>query len=133
MNRADTGVIQGGGGASFTLEALQRCGMRRESRRQEFDCYRPVQARVPGFVDLAHAAFLEKLLHHVRPDPRAHGNRRFLCLVHSLRFVAFQEAGRPVVVRQQRLHFAAQRIVPGTGAVQICPPLRGLLLARRMV
>ena len=57
---ADVGMIQGGDGPGLTLEALAQVRASCQLRREDLDRHRPIQARVPGPVDLAHAAGAER-------------------------------------------------------------------------
>jgi hypothetical protein len=56
VNRADVGVIQGGGGLGFATKAGQCVLILRYMLRQKCKGYETVEARVLGFVDNAHPA-----------------------------------------------------------------------------
>ena len=54
LELADVGVVEGGDGAGFALEALSEFGF------GGFDGYGAVETGVAGFVDFAHAAFAKR-------------------------------------------------------------------------
>jgi len=56
VDGADVGVIQGGGGFGFALEALEGVRILREIFRKEFQCNGAVQTSVFGFEDNSHSA-----------------------------------------------------------------------------
>ncbi len=56
VERADMRVIERRNRARLALEPLARLGIARHVRRQDLDRDGAIQARVAGFVDLAHAA-----------------------------------------------------------------------------
>ena len=68
---ADVGMIQGGDGPGLTLEALAQVRASCQLRREDLDRHRPIEPRVPGPVDLAHAAGAEQRGDLVRPEARA--------------------------------------------------------------
>ena len=59
VDRADAGMIQRGGGARFTLKALEHRGVLRHLRGQEFDGDVAAELGVLGLVDDAHAPAAE--------------------------------------------------------------------------
>ena len=61
VDGADVRVVQRRGGARFALESRQRLRVARPLVGQELQGHRPVQARVLGPVDDAHAATAELL------------------------------------------------------------------------
>ena len=56
VKRADVGMIQAGNRLCFALESLAQFGTIRKMRRQNFDGDSSIEARVAGFVNLAHPA-----------------------------------------------------------------------------
>ena len=56
VERADVRMIQAGDGLCFALEALAQFGAARKMRGQNLNSDDAVEARVAGFVHLAHAA-----------------------------------------------------------------------------
>jgi len=54
--RADVGVAQCSDRARFSIKPLPRCGISGKARRQDLNGDGPIQARVAGTIDLAHAA-----------------------------------------------------------------------------
>ena len=61
VNGADVGMVQGGGGLGFALEAGEGLRVAGNFFGQEFQGDEAMQARVFGFVDDAHAAAAELL------------------------------------------------------------------------
>ena len=59
VNRADVGMVQGGGGLGFSLETREGLRIFRDVVRQEFQRDETMQADVFGFVHDAHAATAE--------------------------------------------------------------------------
>ena len=59
VNRADVGMVQGGCGLSFSLEAREGLRVFRDVVRQEFQCYETVETDILGFVHDAHATAAE--------------------------------------------------------------------------
>ena len=59
VNRADVGMIQGGGGAGFAAEALEGLRILAQLLREEFEGDAAAQLEVFGGVDDAHAAATE--------------------------------------------------------------------------
>ena len=59
VDRADVGVVERRQHLRFTLEAGQPFGITGKGVRQHLDRHVPVEGRVPGTVDLAHAAFAD--------------------------------------------------------------------------
>jgi hypothetical protein len=55
VNDADVRVVDGGGSAGFTLEALQRSRVVDQFGRQKFEGDKPTQVAILGTVDNAHA------------------------------------------------------------------------------
>jgi hypothetical protein len=91
MNRADAGMIQRRGRATFPLETIERASVFRKSLRQEFDRDGTVQTGVAGFVNLTHSARPKELQNHIGPDLLARRNRCFLRLPLRCGFIRFQE------------------------------------------
>ena len=56
VNLGDVGMVEGRQHAGFPLEAGQAVGIGRDSLRQHLDRDVAMQPRVPGAIDLAHAA-----------------------------------------------------------------------------
>jgi hypothetical protein len=67
-HRGDVGVRHLAGHAGLADEAFPRDLVRRQVRRQGLDRHQPVQMRVPGAVDLAHAAPPDLVEHLVLAD-----------------------------------------------------------------
>ena len=61
VNGADVGVVERGGGAGFTTEALQGRGVLGDVVGKEFQGYEPAEREVFGLVDDSHAATAELL------------------------------------------------------------------------
>jgi hypothetical protein len=59
VQRADVGMVQVGNDSGLALKALAPFGVGGEFRRRHLDGHGPVQARVPGAVDLPHASRTE--------------------------------------------------------------------------
>ena len=59
VDRADVGMVQGGGGAGFALEAIERLWIVREIVGEKFESDEAAEAGVFGFVDDAHSAAAE--------------------------------------------------------------------------
>src|SRR5205814_3857177 len=70
----DVGMVQGGGGARFSLEALQPSRVRRQPGRQDLDRDLALKPRVPGPVNLSHPASPEQAQQLVRAKPRRRGS-----------------------------------------------------------
>ena len=56
----DVGMVQGGRGPGFLLEAAQSLGVGRRGSGQDLDCDVAAQARIAGAVDLSHPAGAER-------------------------------------------------------------------------
>ena len=56
MDGADIGMVEGGGGAGFPLEAFGKLGVLRHLFRKEFQGDAAPEAGIFGFIDNAHAA-----------------------------------------------------------------------------
>ena len=61
VDRADVGMVEGGGGLGLTLEALQRLMVLGHFFRQEFERNEAVELGVLGLVDDTHSAAPELL------------------------------------------------------------------------
>src|SRR5579864_632732 len=59
VNGADVGMVESGGGAGFTTEALQGGGVLGHVVGEEFQGYEPAEREVFGLVDDSHAATTE--------------------------------------------------------------------------
>ena len=59
VDGADVGVIEGGGGLGFALEAGERLRIGGDVFGEEFECDEAMEAGVFGLVDNAHAAATE--------------------------------------------------------------------------
>jgi len=59
VNHEDAGVVQGGSGFSFALEARQSLGILAYGVGKELERDKPVQPGVLSFVHDTHAAFTE--------------------------------------------------------------------------
>ena len=73
IERADVGVIELGNGVRFVIEAVAEPGIGREHRRHDFDRDNPIEARVLGPIDFAHAALADERQDFVRAKPVAGG------------------------------------------------------------
>src|SRR5271155_203127 len=56
VNSTDVGVVQCGGGVSFSLKTFEGCGVARESLRQELQGHRAMEPRVFRLVYDSHPA-----------------------------------------------------------------------------
>ena len=73
VHHADVRMGERGDGARLTLEAQPSLGIRGEIRRQDLDGDGPIEPRVAGLVDLAHAASAERRLKLIRAETSASG------------------------------------------------------------
>jgi hypothetical protein len=71
VDGADMRMIQRGNGPSLALEPLLQFGMAGDMSGERLDGDGSIEARVSGFVDLAHAARAERRLDLVRAERRA--------------------------------------------------------------
>jgi len=69
----NVGMIQGGNGARFALEALFEFRIVGEMSRQDLDGHRAVEARIASAIDFAHATCTQWRLNFIRPEFRARG------------------------------------------------------------
>ena len=67
VERADVGMIQAGDGFCFALEALAQFGAVGEMSRKNFDGDDSIEARIAGFVNLAHSTRTDSGEDFVRP------------------------------------------------------------------
>ena len=67
VERADVGMIQAGDGFCFALEALAQFSAVCEMRGQNFDGDDSIEARIAGFVHLAHSARTDRGENFVGP------------------------------------------------------------------
>ena len=80
VDRDDVGVVEPGGEARLAQQALAEALVVGQRRIEELERDRPVEAGVPGEVDLAHAAAAGQLLDAIsrelltREDPPMHGH-----------------------------------------------------------
>lgn len=70
-------VAQAGGGTRFVEEALHEGVVEGHLRRQQFQRLVPVQAGVPGFVDLGHASLSNQSYYLIAADGRPWVDYRF--------------------------------------------------------
>ena len=68
-DRQDVRVRQRGDGFRFALEPRQAVGVLRKRGWKHLDCDLPIEASVPGLVDLAHTAGTERREDFVRAEP----------------------------------------------------------------
>ena len=61
VDRADVGMVEGGGGLGFALEALERLMVLGHLLRQEFERHKAVELGVLSFVDDTHSSAAELL------------------------------------------------------------------------
>ena len=73
VHHADVRMGERGYGARLTLEAQASFGICGEILRQHFDGDRPIEPRVAGLVDLAHAAGAERRLKLIRAETSTSG------------------------------------------------------------
>ena len=99
VNRADVRMIQRREHARFAIEAREPAGIAREGVRQHLDRHLAAELRVPGAVDLAHAADADERLHFVAAE----------CLVDERR-VRVSEAGRHVACMAGEPAFVGRRL-----------------------
>ena len=73
VHHADVRMGERGHGARLALESQPSLGIRGEILRQDLDGDRPIEPRVAGLVDLAHAAGAERRLKLIRAETSASG------------------------------------------------------------
>ena len=61
MHGDDVRMVQAGQGAGFAVEPLGKAGVACCGRRQDLQRHQPVQGRLPGLIDRAHAALADEL------------------------------------------------------------------------
>ena len=142
VNRANIGMIQRRSGARLALETLSR-SLGRKGLRQNLDGYVAMQPRVPRLIHLAHAALADGGEDLVGAKASSGGKGRPVArsqpeLVGWLaRWVEsyvllpgcdfnrrrFDKAPRLLLVREQSLHIAAERLIRAAGFFQVCPAL----------
>src|SRR4029077_5647511 len=110
-------MIQSSGSPGLLIEAAETLRIMSKSGMQNLDRYLSAQFHVSRTVHVAHAASPEQRLNFVVSEPR---------VLFELpgQWWRFQETSLCLFVGcQQRLHFAAQRLICGTGLVQISAAL----------
>ena len=128
----DVRVVQGRGRARLAQETPPPLRVAGGQRRQYLDRHGPVQARVPGFVDLSHATRAGERHNFVRAQPAAGGNpdrvrsQRPGRHLHGRRF---PETGDFGIAGQHALDFPSQvRIATASLVEKRCPFAGGLRL-----
>ena len=140
VNRADVGMIKGGGRLGFAFEALQGLLITSERRGQKLKRDVTAKLQVLCFVNHSHAALPKSFKHAVVGYRFAFQPRRAgLILVNSDSFGEncnggfIQKAVRGSAVLQQRFDFLNQAMIPATSLFQKRIPLLIRHLHRRMV
>ena len=65
--RQDVGMVQGSGGECLLLKTAEAVGVKGHCLRQNLDRHFTFEARVPGAIDLAHAARAQQRNNLIRP------------------------------------------------------------------
>jgi hypothetical protein len=73
----DVGVVQGGDGLGLTLEATEAVGIGRDLGTEDLEGHLPLQAGIPGAVDLPHSSRPEGLEDLVGAEACSGGNRHW--------------------------------------------------------
>ena len=74
VDRDDVRVVEGGDGSRFTVEPRDGVGIGFDAGRQHFQRDVPLELRVAGTIDVAHAAAAKQHHGFVSAEARAHGN-----------------------------------------------------------